>query len=228
MWHLCSVIRCQGPTHSLNQCQWTAPKLRINVNHLTSVSTKEKTISWKIQGCRCFLRVHGYADAICHHWFECSFVQVEPNSIAARDGRIKEGDRILQVCSFFSHQVKSLTTFNYELMCQKNPLFRCFSLCLVFFFLRISKLLVFPVWTSTCIFNHLVLLRKLKSLVAGTISFLALLSVSVLTLSQWKHLQCKELWKTVVFKRSHIAAYSKYIRQLGVHGDYYDCCVHAS
>lgn len=29
-------------------------------------------------------------------------VQVEPNSIAARDGRIKEGDRILQVPLFIS------------------------------------------------------------------------------------------------------------------------------
>ncbi len=31
-----------------------------------------------------------------------SRVQVEPNSIAARDGRIKEGDRILQVPIFIS------------------------------------------------------------------------------------------------------------------------------
>lgn len=36
-------------------------------------------------------------------------MQVDPNSIAARDGRIREGDRILQVCdnsllnSFFKH-----------------------------------------------------------------------------------------------------------------------------
>lgn len=26
------------------------------------------------------------------------FLQVDPNSIAAKDGRIREGDRILQVC----------------------------------------------------------------------------------------------------------------------------------
>lgn len=32
----------------------------------------------------------------------CVCVQVEPNSIAARDGRIKEGDRILQVCNVIS------------------------------------------------------------------------------------------------------------------------------
>jgi hypothetical protein len=27
-----------------------------------------------------------------------SLLQVDPNSIAAKDGRIREGDRILQVC----------------------------------------------------------------------------------------------------------------------------------
>ncbi|MEQ2315340.1 PDZ domain-containing RING finger protein 4, partial [Ameca splendens] len=30
--------------------------------------------------------------------------EVSPNSIAARDGRIREGDRILQVKYFHSHQ----------------------------------------------------------------------------------------------------------------------------
>lgn len=40
----------------------------------------------------------------CLTSFPCSSLQVEPNSIAAKDGRIREGDRILQVRSWVPFQ----------------------------------------------------------------------------------------------------------------------------
>ena len=139
----------------------------------------------------------------CHQWFPCFSVQVEPNSIAARDGRIKEGDRILQASIFFSvtkvhlHQFMSWTHIATPLLSILNPEYathhHIFSSARQIF-IDICSLVrqtlrgLLNRWclqtqTTVCIFNHHILPGKLKSLVVvrpGTTSSLALLFVLVL------------------------------------------------
>lgn len=92
---------------------------KINPNHIKN-RRQEKWVSflyqkpdfspnmtWKSSGASvvhrcCLLEIQSCVVIGCQHWFSTSFVQVEPNSIAAKDGRIKEGDRILQVGIFMS------------------------------------------------------------------------------------------------------------------------------
>lgn len=126
----CFIDDSQALLHDVKDLHVTLPpatKLGVNEKHWHKNPWKPTCVTWKIQGCQqenkqkeqTFIpdgrdervlvgergiqwRVRDTQRRVVSIDFHASFVQVEPNSIAARDGRIKEGDRILQVCVFIS------------------------------------------------------------------------------------------------------------------------------